>query len=584
MKRILLQLLSAVLCCVATAQDLPNYYSPHELLQLPDLQHSVFEDRSANAVTTPPTLPVRTAAEWEEMQGYMVTWTSYPSMLREIVRHGKLECRMYVVTNNASSVIADLQNNGIDTGNVTFLNLPYNSVWMRDYGQNSVYYNNVDSLAFVDWIYNRLTRKKDDTIPAGIARHMGITLYTTTDAPSNLVNTGGNWMTDGMGTAFASELIFEDNVTAAGFGTNHNEAEIDTIMKKFMGIERYIKMEKLPYDGIHHIDMHMKLLDEETLLVGEYPAGIADGPQIEANIQYVLSNFQTSFGTPYRIIRIPMPDDNGQWPSGTGDYLTYTNASFINKTIIVPTYNVPEDSTALRIWRESCPGYKVVGINSTSSIPASGALHCITHEVGVSDPLWITHMRLRDTYDTQNSYLVAADAEYRTGIDSVELYYTTDTNAAYNRLLMYDVFGDHYEANIPAQPAGTEVFYYIKAYAKGGKQQVRPITAPKGFYNFKVLGATDVQSEITNPKSEILSPFPNPSKGITCLPLTTTHTEKIVIDCVNVLGEKMQSIYEGETSIGDNRFFINTENFSAGVYFIRYKIGEAETTKRIVVK
>ena len=85
MKRILLQLLSAVLCCVATAQDLPNYYSPQELLQLPDLQHSVFEDRSANAVTTPPTLPVRTAAEWEEMQGYMVTWTSYPSMLREIV-------------------------------------------------------------------------------------------------------------------------------------------------------------------------------------------------------------------------------------------------------------------------------------------------------------------------------------------------------------------------------------------------------------------------------------------------------------------------------------------------------------------
>lgn len=209
-----------------------------------------------------------------------------------------------------------------------------------------------------------------------------------------------------------------------------------------------------------------------------------------------------------------------------GDYLTYTNASFINKTIIVPTYNVPEDSTALRIWRESCPGYKVVGINSTSSIPASGALHCITHEIGVNDPLWITHMRLRDTYDTQNAYLVAADAEYRTGIDSVELYYTTDTNAAYNRLLMYDVFGDHYEANIPAQPAGTEVFYYIKAYAKGGKQQVRPITAPKGFYNFKVLGATDVQSQIRNPKSEILSPFPNPSKGITCLPVATLRPKK----------------------------------------------------------
>ena len=42
--------------------------------------------------------------------------------------------------------------------------------------------------------------------------------------------------------------------------------------------------------------MHMKLLNEETLLVGEYPTGIADGPQIEANIQYVLANFQNTFG------------------------------------------------------------------------------------------------------------------------------------------------------------------------------------------------------------------------------------------------------------------------------------------------
>lgn len=55
-------------------------------------------------------------------------------------------------------------------------------------------------------------------------------------------------------------------------------------------------METLPYDGIHHIDMHMKLLDEETLLVSKYPTGVADGPQIEANIQYVLNNFNRHLG------------------------------------------------------------------------------------------------------------------------------------------------------------------------------------------------------------------------------------------------------------------------------------------------
>jgi hypothetical protein len=385
-----------------------------------------------------------------------------------------------------------------------------------------------------------------------------------------------------MGTAFASKLILQDNVTSAGFGVNHTEAEIDTIIKNFMGVNRYIKMETLPYDGIHHIDMHMKLLDEETLLVGQYPAGVADGPQIEANLQYILTNYKTCFGTDYRVIRIPQPDDNGVYPNSGGTYYTYTNASFINKTIIVPTYNKPTDTTALRIWREACPGYKVVGINSTSSIPASGALHCITHEIGVSDPLLINHERLRDTYNTTNPYMVTAKAYHRSGIQSVTLYYTTDTNQVYQSLTMVDVFGDHYEANIPAQAAGTEVFYYIQAQAVSGKQQVRPIVAPVGFYNFHVLGNPSAINEIQIPVvGEI---FPNPSNGITCIPVNTAAYQKISIDCLNLLGEKVEMVFEGELKPGENKYFLNTSVFPAGVYFIRLRTATAEITKKLVVK
>ncbi|MFN8165148.1 MAG: agmatine deiminase family protein [Bacteroidia bacterium] len=107
-------------------------------------------------------------------------------------------------------------------------------------------------------------------------------------------------------------------------------------------------METLPYDDIHHIDMHIKLLDEETLLVGEYPQGIADGPQIEANLQYVLSNFNSVFGTPYKVIRIPMPPDaSNSYPNVGGDYRTYTNSVFVNNTIILPTYSQQYDTTAI---------------------------------------------------------------------------------------------------------------------------------------------------------------------------------------------------------------------------------------------
>jgi agmatine deiminase len=242
-------------------------------------------------------------------------------------------------------------------------------------------------MMFVDWKYNR-PRPLDDQIPVYIANLMNTPLYQAITPPYDFIATGGNFMTDGHGTGFSSKLVLNENPTKT-------EAQIDTIAKKFMGLSRYIKMNNLPYDGIHHIDMHMKLLDEETLLVGQYPAGIADGPQIEANLQYILNNFQTCYGRPFNVVRIPMPPDAyGRYPNTGGDYRTFTNSVIINKTVIVPTYELQYDTTALRIYREAMPGYRVVGINCNQTITALGAIHCIVKELGSKEPVYISHAKI----------------------------------------------------------------------------------------------------------------------------------------------------------------------------------------------
>ena len=537
------------------AQHLPAGWTPSEW----SIKKNYFEQLPGQYSLSqfPPNSPVRTMAEWEEVQGYLIAWTSYPSMLREIVRYGKEECRMYVLTSNPSAVLSDLNTNGIDTTNVTLLNIPFNSVWSRDYGHWCTYKNNVDSLYFVDWIYNR-PRPKDDTVPKGLAQHLQVPLYQMTGGDYGLVNTGGNFMTDGLGTAFASNLVLEENAAGGGFNQNHTETDINQMMQSFMGITPYIKMNTLPYDGIHHIDMHMKLLDEETLLVGEYPAGVADGPAIEANLQYVLSNFTTPYGKPYRVIRIPMPADNGAYPNTTGRYLTYTNASFINKTIIVPIYGIAADQQALDIWRAACPGYRVVGILSTSSIGASGALHCITKEIGVQDPIWITHERLEDTYETVQPYAVKARIEHRLGISSASLFYKTDSLGAYTSLPMTAGMNNEWMADIPAQPAGTTLFYYIQATANGGKTQQRPISAPDGFYRFQVLNAVHIQEDF----SSEFSVYPNPSKGIVCIESNKTGSAfRVVIR--DAFGKKLME----ESQRANGKIFLNTSSWVSGCYF-----------------
>ncbi len=293
----------------AQSQSLPHYMTAREKSLMMQEALLPVAPAASDVFLLPPQKRVRTIAEWEALQALQITWTSYPSILTEIIRAAKQECRVYIVCNNTQSVIDYLSARGIDTVNVSFVNTRFNSVWSRDYGPWTAYSNDVDSLYTIDWKYNR-PRPQDDTIPYTLGRLLQTPTFTTTTAPWKLVNTGGNFMTDGFGTGFASKLILDENKTLS-------EAGVDSIMQNFMGINRYIKMTTLPYDDIHHIDMHMKLLDEETLLVGQYPDGVADGPQIEANLQYILTNFKSVFGTPFKVIRIPMPDDKGKFTDVT---------------------------------------------------------------------------------------------------------------------------------------------------------------------------------------------------------------------------------------------------------------------------
>ncbi|HPQ33338.1 MAG TPA: InlB B-repeat-containing protein, partial [Tenuifilaceae bacterium] len=257
-------------------------------------------------------------------------------------------------------------------------------------------------------------------------------------------------------------------------------------------------METLPYDGIHHIDMHIKLLDEETLLVGQYPEGVADGPQIEENLNYILNNFQTPYGRPYRVFRIPMPpDESGDYPDDYSDYLTYTNSVILNGLVLVPIYNLPQDDEALDVYREAMPGYEVVGINMRNVIPASGAIHCITKEIAAEDPIFIDHAPIRDEVSySSTGYEVEAEISSYSGINDASVFWSIDTESGFNEIDM-TLDGDVYSATIPAQSTNTTVYYYISATNGNTKTLTKPLVAPEGAYIFTIEGGTVEQHTLT---------------------------------------------------------------------------------------
>lgn len=567
-------------------EDLPRGFAPGEQEKMADYLNGrrVPAATQRGILTPPPFQNIRNAAEWEEIQSLTITWTSYQSILRQIVLNAQQEAYVTIVCTDSTTVKNYLTTNGVPLTNLRFVVAPFNSIWCRDYGANTVYGNNVDSLFLVDWIYNR-PRPSDDTLPYSIAKSWNIPFYETAQAPYDLVHTGGNYMSDGFGTAFSSQLTDQEN-------TNYTAAQIDSTMKKFMGITRYIRFPVLPYDGIHHIDMHMKLLDEQTLLVGQYPAGVSDGPQIEANLQYILSNYNSVFGTPYKVVRIPMPPDKfGDYPDAGGYYCTYTNAVFVNSTVILPTYYSQYDTTALRIWKEALPGYKIVGIdcdNTGANIIASGgAIHCITNSVGVKDPLLISHKPVESACDSMSSITVSATIMHRSGVQSAEIYWTNDTAQGFTSVPMTltNAQNNTWTGYIPQQSGGNSVFYYVKASATSGKTINRPMPAPKGFWKFAVsaCGSTDI-AELAGVSFEVKTLYPNPASAITCIPVVNNKSQHVRVSLKNVLGQQIDVLHEGLVPAGEKNFFMFADRYAEGVYIVEIVAGGSVYQQKVIVK
>jgi agmatine/peptidylarginine deiminase len=555
------------------SDELPKGLTAHEKSII-----SQFQFRSSR-MTEPPTGPVRAAAEWEEVEYLVVRWTNgFQNILLQIVAAGLEECKVVITTQNESSVSSYLTSNGVDLTNVIFLNTNSDSIWIRDYAGNTIYSDDVGERALTDWIYNR-PRPNDDVMPSAHADLLDFPIYITDSGINDLVNTGGNYMSDGLGNAFASELILEENQPGNPYGVSaKTEAEIDQIMLDYMGIQNYIKMETLPYDAIHHIDMHMKLLDEETLLVSRYPTGVADGPQIEENIDYVLSNFQSPFGTPYEVKWIDAPPSTGgNYPDNGGSYRTFSNSIIINKTILVPTYRPEVDAPALAYYEELMPGYNIVGIDvdnpGENLISLFGAIHCITHTIGVDEPLLIVHQPI-DEANANSTVAIDAMIKHISGINTAKVFWREVGESNFNETAMSFVSDDTWTADVLIPNTDIDIEYYIWAEAISGKSLARPLVAPDGYWtiNVGILSAEDWAAQ------HISNPYPNPARSNVTFNLNAIEGS-IQVFIYNLLGQKL---YETDIENGNGLLNLDLKESWKGALFITFKGDFGAITKKII--
>lgn len=520
-------------------------------------------------------------AEFEELEGIILRWAynTQNLLLSQIVDAAQDEGKVWILTrpgtSDSTNIKSYLASRNIPLTNIEFIAISTNSIWSRDYGPWCVYDVETDSMAIVDYRYNR-PRPLDDVVPAALAQRWGLPLYQTVSMPDSLSHTGGNFMVDGSGAGFASKLILHENRSLS-------MTAIDSILHRYNGVASFITMDTLLYDGIHHIDMHMKMLDEETILVGRYPVNVSDYQRIESTVDY-LRTLTNSYGRPYRIIRIPMPADAaGRYPPQSY-YLTYANAVIINRTVLVPLYNVPMDAEAMQIWREAMPGYRVLGFDCNAIIPQSGAIHCITKEIGVREPLRIRHARLLEAAATDSAYRIEATVRVRSGVDSVYLYWRADSSAPFSPLMMRGN-GGVYAADIPRQPAGSRVEYFIEATSFSGRRATFPLVGEAGAFRFTIQSSpTSVPAE--SPGDFVLNQnYPNPFNPVTTITFTIQGIvpHLVSLKIYDLLGREVMTLFDGELEGGTHRAVVDAAGFASGIYLYRLTAGNFTAIRKMAV-
>ena len=561
-------LLVLILLANPVDASLPQWMTAEECLRVDEIG-------KGHIVTVPPEGWVETPGEFEPLYGVFVTWryeygSSQDIIFCDIVREVAEVSKAHIIVRNSNeqnNVTNYLTNHSVPLDSIFFMTFSNNSIWSRDYGPWFMRKED-NTEGIVDFIYNR-PRPDDDTIPWRIGNAWGISVY-----GSPLEHPGGNFMVDGLGTGFASNLIYEEN-------PSYTHQEIDSFMLAYSGLEHFIVLQRMNTEYTGHIDLWTKILNDTLVMVGEYAQGHSNYALLNQNADSI-SRCKNREGFPYRVVRMPMPWSTSNAPP------TYLNSLMVNRKVLVPLWGLAEDSTALFIYQQLLPDYEVVGIDCSAMAGSGGAIHCITMQSPSRRFVHIRHYPLPDsTNDTLNPYRVRAQIITSSSLitDSTLVFYKVNSTPTFSATPLAAVSGSLgvYAGYIPAQSPGDTVYYYLLAKNSDDIRRTSPVDVPPHIYSFLVAPGVSVAESNIRPQGFSLLISPNPVRSRLTFSISLGEETDVRIEIYNLLGQRVKlfenkKCKQGRHTIEWNLRDTENQRLAQGIYF--YSISTNKGKKR----
>lgn len=550
--------------------------------------------------------------EFEESQAVAISWSfdydtngnpigidvtsEYGDISAQLADALQKECTVWirVLSNSDTTLVKNYMNSvGKPLTNYRFLVAPGDDWWTRDYGPMAVYTKNLDSIAFVDMKYYD-GRDKDNVFPGQLATAMGYENYVT-----SINAEGGNLMADGFEKMFFSSIIPEINADNTVHPFGWTQAQTYDTMRTIFGTPEMVNLKTLKCDGgTGHIDLYVKLVDEQTLIVSQYPAEITaqDRQIIEDNYQY-MTTLKSTYNRPFRILRVEHPtDDNGNHTRKTctqlnADARNFINGLTVNGSFIFPSYydgstgNAAQHGRIMDYYKKIFPGYKIVPIDSRILSPLGGAIHCITMQIPVDNPVRFWHPSWDGLVPAQSSYHLTAKITNKSGIQQAQCKWRKN-GGTWNTSGLTDSSG-YFIGDIAgvSMQGYDSIEYYLEATSVNGKTSTKPLNAPTGgYYKMRLNYLSGTQDYLIADRDHLFNAWPNPATDQVKLSFKLASpalASLLVFD----LNGKMVFAEEGMFNEGIHESTWNVASLSQGMYISRLMVdGKEVMNKKIIIQ
>ncbi len=336
------------------------------------------------------------APEWTKQDAIIVVWphpqsdwsdqlASIEITYLELSKYITRSQRLIIICYNEAHkkhIAQTLEKFSVDKNQITFLTIPTNDTWARDYGP--LFVKEPSSYKLLDFKFDaygdKYSHQLDNEFNSTFVNKINLKVpYKSID----LVIEGGNIDINDNQICLSTKNCFERNNPLLGV----EFAKLEHDLNEYLGIDHFLWLDVKPLmgdDTDSHIDTLARFCGNDVIVYSAMNSKYDANQETLAMLKKQLEQIKKQ-NNHIELAPLPMPqpiENNGsQLPA------SYVNFLITNEYVYVPVFSDKQDSFALKFFDELFPEHLIIDIESNALIQQFGGIHCATMQIpaGVLD-------------------------------------------------------------------------------------------------------------------------------------------------------------------------------------------------------